>query len=100
MFNDQVKSVEDMKKVMRYHNVTNMCDTICPRCDLVQDWAFGGVDAKVTDLNLLKLGRSHLISGPPVIEGVSTPFQFSGTKFENVSHFGIQDYFNNSWIEA
>lgn len=94
-------NIEEMKKLIRYHDKSSMCNTISPRCDLVQDWAFGGVDAKVTDINLMEKGRSSLIiSGPSFIEGLSTPFKFSGSKYKDVSHLGIQDFFNNSWIEV
>lgn len=97
-FADQTNNVDETKILMRFHDKENMCDTIAPRCDVVQNRPFGSVDAKITDRMLLKKLKSVIINGPPHIKGVSEPFDFS--KYSEYSHLGIPEYFDFNWIEA
>lgn len=97
-FSNKIKTIDDTKILMRFHDEENMCDTIAPRCDLVKNIPFGSVDAKITDRFKLKEMKSQIIYGPPYIKGISEPFDF--TKFSNYSHLGIPDYFDYDWIEA
>jgi len=97
-FSDSIKTIEDVKTLIRYHDENEMCDTIAPRCDIFGNNPFGAVDAKITDSNLLKEMKSQIVYGPPHIKGVSEPFNF--TKFNDYSHLGIPEYFDFDWIEA
>lgn len=94
--NKDADSVENIQKLMEYHDIENMCDTIAPRCDIVENFAFGSVDGKITDREMIRKMISKIKYGPPFIKGISTPFNFSG--FKNVSHLGIPEYFNFKWI--
>jgi len=98
-FSKNIETIEDVKILMRFHDEKDICDTIAPRCDLVQDRPFGAIDAKITDLNLLKEMKSNILYGPPHIKGVSEPFNFT-LKYNNFSHLGIPEYFDFDWIEV
>lgn len=94
-----VYNIEDSKSVLRYHDEKEICNTICPRCDIVSDRPFGGVDSKITDRFMMKDDmKSIIIYGPSHIPGVSEPFDFR--KFPSYSRLGIPDIFNFTWIEA
>lgn len=95
---EDVMDVESFKKVLRFHSKDDICDTIAPRCDLIQNRPFGAVDGKITDREMIKNMNSTIIYGPPHIEGVTKPFNFQ--KYGNYSHLGIPEIFNFNWIYA
>jgi hypothetical protein len=84
------------KEVIRFFDDKNLCDNICPRCDLMSEnkIPFGGVDGKVVSLSDLR--NVHLISGPSSNEKFEK-FCFS-KDFSAYAHYGIPDCINNSWI--
>ncbi len=95
---DNIETVEDVKILIRFHDEENICDTIAPRCDMVETRPFGSVDAKITDSFMLKEMKSVIVYGPPHIKGVSEPFDFG--KFPEFSHLGIPEYFDFDWVLA
>jgi hypothetical protein len=95
---DDVIDVESFKKVLRFHSKEDICDTIAPRCDMIQNRPFGAVDGKITDRHMIKNMNSTIIYGPPHIDGVTEPFDFG--KYGNYSHLGIPEIFNFNWIYA
>jgi hypothetical protein len=94
----EVKEIQGAQRLMRFHSEQDICDTIAPRCDLVEGRPFGAVDAKLTDSNLMKNMTSMIIYGPPFIEGLTQPFDFS--QYEEYSHLGIPERFEYKWITA
>lgn len=97
-YSDNIETIEDVKILIRYHDEENICDTIAPRCDMVEGRPFGSVDAKITDSTMLKQMKSIIVYGPPHIKGISEPFDFG--KFPDFSHLGIPDLFDFEWTEA
>ena len=93
-----VTCIEAAKKVLRFHSKEDICDTIAPRCDLVQGRPFGAVDAKITDSHMVEKLDSIIVYGPPFIDGVTQPFDFS--VYEDYSHLGIPEKFKFDWIVA
>lgn len=96
--NGDVKDIEGVKEVLRFHNKQYLCDTIAPRCDMVEKRPFGAVDAKVTDSSLINEMLSHIVYGPPHKEGVTEPFDFS--LYPTYLHLGIPEVFKFEWIIA
>jgi hypothetical protein len=97
---EKANNVEEIMKLMEYHDSEDICDTIAPRCDTIEnlDFAFGSVDGKITDKEMIKNMKAKIKYGPPYIEGLTKPFNFS--KFSNVSHLGIPEYFDFKWTDA
>jgi len=68
----KVANVNDMKHFMQYNqwqtdplSSGDPCNSIAARCDLITPFdAFGAYDAKVTNHEMIKQGRSCAISGP------------------------------------
>jgi len=85
---------------MRYHDLQDICDTIAPRCDKIQNRPFGAVDSKLINKELINLPEIgvKLIYGPPHIEGVTEPFNFAA--YPTWSHLGIPEIFNFTWIDV
>lgn len=96
--NKNASNIEDIMKLMEYHDKEDICDTIAPRCDTIENFAFGSVDGKITDRDMIKNMKSKIKYGPPYIKGITKPFNFS--MFNNVSHLGIPEYFDFKWIDA
>jgi len=96
--NGQVVDISSAKTVLSFHSQEDICDTIAPRCDLVQNRPFGAVDSKITDKFMIKNMMSTIIYGPPHIKGVTEPFNFSN--YPLYSHLGIPEYFDFDWINA
>jgi len=72
-----VQTLDDMKRIMRYNeyqtdplSLQNACSSISARCDLNTPWsghyvaAFGGIDSKITDQNLISQFQAWAVSGP------------------------------------
>lgn len=93
------QNLDDIKRILRYHDKEEICNTIAPRCDLVQNRPFGAVDTKITDRFMIKDGfKSTIIYGPPHIKGLTEPFDFRA--YGNYSRLGIPDVFDFDWIVA
>jgi hypothetical protein len=75
-----VQTLDDMKRIMRYNqyqtddlSLHDACKQISARCDLNTPWAgptlngwaaFGGIDSKITDNDLIKTQSAWAVSGP------------------------------------
>lgn len=100
-----VKTIEDMKKIMRYNNYkvdvysdNNPCNTVCCRGDLNEKnpRIDGCYDTKVTNYIGAKNRLSLAISGPTLGTGLK-PFSWTG-KFASEAHFGLPKTYNFDWI--
>jgi hypothetical protein len=91
-----IKTIEDVQTVMRYHDALNMCDTIAPRCDIGSTTPFGAVDSKITSYELINDMKAYIIQGPPHIKGLSEPFEWD--KFSTWSHLGMPDKYDFNWL--
>jgi hypothetical protein len=94
----EADNMDKIKQLIRFHNTTDICDTIAARCDMTQNRPFGTVDGKVVDKNLLNDLKAEIIYGPPHLPGITEPFNFA--KYDNWSHLGIPEIFNYTWIIA
>jgi len=57
-------------------------------------WAFGGIDAKVTNLQHMKSMETIAISGPSFQN--QPPFEFKG-EFDNTPHLGMPQLWQFQW---
>ena len=98
-FKGNIRSVESMKPIIRYHDPTEMCDTIAPRCDISNNTPFGATDGKIIDYTRIIVDqKSTIITGPSHIPGISAPFSFK--KFPGYPHEGIPESFDFKWINV
>lgn len=110
----QVESLDDMMAIMQYNNwktdpLSNGYpgDAISSRYDLkggpdappVMDFglgAHGGIDSKLTNSVLAANNQAMVISGP-THQGPSCP-PFSWADWSNITHVGVPEFFNFTWI--
>lgn len=96
--NSPTFSVDDMKKLIRYIDFTDVDDTISPRSDLsnVNKRLFGGVDAKISLSN--DNHNSLIIQGPTNNKDIGVGvFCFDG-EFQNYPHKGLSECYDFKWI--
>ena len=105
-----VKTIEDVKKLMRYNNYKSdplakkdPCLTLACRADLraVGPKCSGAYDAKVASINDIK-GKAdkvvHIISGPTREDGLE-PINWTDGACKGVSNDGINKNANYDWIK-
>ena len=93
-----INNLDDVKYLIGYHDKDNLCDQIGARCDIGSDNPFGAIDGKIVNNELLENMKAYIKYGPPFIEGVSEPFQFSG-RFKDFCHYGItEEVMDFDWI--
>jgi len=98
----QVKCVEDLKNLMQNNRdimESNFMNTVSPRYDLSISRELkrpaGGIDSKIVNINLVKSGKVHAISGPSR-QGNAPAFDWKDWSQE--PHYGLPQHWNFDWI--
>jgi hypothetical protein len=107
-----VQTMDDMKRIMRYNqyqtdalSLHDACKQISARCDLNTPWsgetlngwaAFGGIDSKITDNNMIKTQSAWAVSGPTWDN--QPPFAWTST-WANRPNFGMPTVYDFAFQE-
>uniref|UniRef100_A0AAZ1XX45 Phospholipase B-like n=1 Tax=Oreochromis aureus TaxID=47969 RepID=A0AAZ1XX45_OREAU len=99
-----VKDLESLKRIMRFNDYKkdpyskgDPCKSICCRNDLRERASPGGCyDTKVTDFHLAGDFRAEAVNGPTTQDGLPP---FSWDKFSSISHQGLPQYYNFTFIK-
>ncbi|KAL6103320.1 plbd1 [Pungitius sinensis] len=100
----EVKDLDSLKHIMRFNDYKkdpyskgDPCKTICCRNDLkpVHPTPGGCYDTKVTDFHMAGDFRAEAVNGPTTQDGLP-PFLWD--KFSSISHQGLPQYYNFTFI--
>jgi len=103
---ESIKTIEDFKSLMQTNEteegVTGV-NSISPRYDLMSKTQrrypkpSGGIDSKITNLEMGKDLTVIAISGPT--HQNSAPFNWDNWKNKNYPHYGLPNYWNYDWVK-